>query len=482
MRPQPGVIGFAETSRPALPVADLRQPIRVRRSRHGASARSTIPAAAFLLSIVAALAFLRAAALIPPPSGDVLAAEDGEQLARRFYAALNDAIRTGDPSYLDGLVAPALLSATGPPERGALPGRIRAAHLSAPNQRLILDDVLVERGRVVARISTQGGRPSAFSGSPLGPPDIVWGPVDLLRVVDGQIAEYQPAVPAPILEPLALVPGAVLPAAPRRAGLARLSFAPGGYVPAQEARGPITLVVEDGEVLVHLDRPASLVRAAPLAPQGTIRVMGEVTLRRGDCLAIDAAVTFALRNPRPAPATILGSAVLPDVGTRRTDKWAPPQPPLDVLLFLPPTPGEVVSPAGGGPAPAGVHSELLVGSNTSTLPDGPVTIALARVTLPPHAALPSGPATGTRLVNLATGSGRVRTLAGEPLVRPGAQRPLSRLSLAEGTAAAETAIGAGANVLLPAGSIATIHSEGTGVLEALVLTLHPTSTLSVATD
>ncbi len=55
------------------------------------------------------------------------------------------------------------------------------------------------------------------------------------------------------------------------------------------------------------------------------------------------------------------------------------------------------------------------------------------------------------------------------------------IRLAEGTAAAETAIGAGTNVLLPAGSIATIHSEGTGVLEALVLTLRSTATPSDAT-
>ena len=55
------------------------------------------------------------------------------------------------------------------------------------------------------------------------------------------------------------------------------------------------------------------------------------------------------------------------------------------------------------------------------------------------------------------------------------------IRLAAGTSAAETAIGAGGNVLVPASSIATIHSEGTGGLEALMLTLRPTAAPSDAT-
>ena len=76
--------------------------------------------------------------------------------------------------------------------------------------------------------------------------------------------------------------------------------------------------------------------------------------------------------------------------------------------------------------------------------------------------LPSGPKRPTKSVMLPT----------TPV--PPSSGDLSR----RGDSRGQDGIGAGANVLLPAGSAATIRSEGTGVPEALVLTLRPTATPS----
>ena len=74
------------------------------------------------------------------------------------------------------------------PGRAALEGALRTLHALAPDLRLDTANLVGDGDRVVAVVATRGTEQVTALGLPLIVP-IVWGPVDVLRVTDGRIAE-----------------------------------------------------------------------------------------------------------------------------------------------------------------------------------------------------------------------------------------------------------------------------------------------------
>src|SRR5829696_752620 len=140
-----------------------------------------------------------------------------------FYAAVNEAIRTGDTAPLDALVAPDVdwcLPCPGQAaDRTGLKNYVADLHRASPELRLVVDEVvggLLETFTVRVRVS---GHTLAGATSP-------WGPVDTLRLVDGRIAERRNGLDgATLAEPLLGAHLDALPPAVTGVVLARITFA-----------------------------------------------------------------------------------------------------------------------------------------------------------------------------------------------------------------------------------------------------------------
>ena len=434
--------------------------------------------ATVVLAALTAIALIRAAALIDPAPASARAVADPERVVVAFYDALNDAIRTGDPSFLDGLVSPALLNGLDSGGVG-LRQRIRAARAVDPDLRLSLDDVIADGDRVATRVSSSSSPQSPGLGSPRatsGPP---WGPLDILRVVDGRVVDFQPASPHPVVEPLAHVSNAPRPDGATLVGLARLAFSPAGHVPALEARGPILLLVEEGEVRVRLDRPAVLTPALGrgLSADVATVVSGDVGLRPGDALAIEPGTPYGLHNAPDAPARLLAAALLPASSVARTGNRTVPSP-LDVLLFAPDFWRAPVTERSTVPWPVGVTSTPLVASSLFADPDPSLTLALGRVALPSGAILPVQPASGSQLLAIDAGAGQLRVLAGHPRHRADATGLLALLEGEPKGSPIEARIATGGAAVLLPGHIATVETAAPDALKLLLLTVTPSSSLS----
>ncbi|HZA92884.1 MAG TPA: ester cyclase, partial [Gemmatimonadales bacterium] len=194
-----------------------------------------------LLGVFGGAALFLAVAIEVPETARADAGAANEEIVRRFYAAVNDAVRTGDLSLLDHVAVT---------KKDQMPGaagiecdvrcRVSALHRLDPDVRLQVDDMLVDGDRIVARLSVQTNNRPAFLGLALQGALAPWAPVDFLRVADGQIVEVQPAGDLPTLvEPLARTALETVPAAPYWLGLVRLTLEPSAALPALSAGGPM---------------------------------------------------------------------------------------------------------------------------------------------------------------------------------------------------------------------------------------------------
>jgi hypothetical protein len=232
----------------------------------------------------------------------------------------------------------------------------------------------------------------------------------------------------------------------------------------------MVLLVERGTLALRVDRPTVIHRpeGEEQATAVDMTAVGTVTLSRGQQLTMGAETTYEVRTSRTEPAVLLVATLQPgDDGI--TNRWIQGRT-LDEVLFAPGE-AEVASQTGPPiPWPVGVHSDLLANGAVLDAPTSSVELALTRLTLPSHAALPNHDVLGTELLAVETGSAAVELTAGE-----GAMRPRDGASLAKiwrgGSSTRDHAITAGGSAILQVGAAVGVRNTGEEQLVLLILSV-----------
>ena len=429
----------------------------------------------FVVLGVAALLF--AVAMDMPATVRSAPGAVNEAIARRFYDAVNDAVRTGDLSFLDHVAvmnAEHLPGAVGP---GCdLHCRVSALHQLDPALRLEVHDVLVDGDRVAVRLSIQGNDRPVFLGLPLRGNLVPWAQVDFLRVTDGRIVEVQAAGDLPTLvEPLGRTALDALPPAPYRLGLVRLTLEPSTAITGLSAAGPISLLVESGTLVVHVDQPSWVQGPGSAGDPGRdeLRAAGAIVLSPGERVALAANTGYALHSTANEAAVVLSAAALAGDGGP-TNRWFRPRS-FDEILFIPGEPEAVAQTSGPTAWPPGVRSELIAYGIIKTRAAESAELQLIRVTLSPHVALPVHETPGAELLEVETGSAIVDLVAGDGAVRPKAGAFLARIRPQDDSSTRGPAVFLGGSAVLQPGASAGVRNVDDEPLVLLILSLEPQS-------
>jgi hypothetical protein len=378
------------------------------------------------LMLAVAIGSIAAAVLLPAEQATGLSATRGVETVRRFYAAANDVIATGDPAPLQAVVAPHFLDDH--PMPGTAPGRagleayLLALHAADPAMRLTVAETVVDGDWIEARVGVRNGPRAASGASGVVEHSPPWSAVEGFRIAGGSIVERRSdtddvAVVWPMADAAFVFP---VPAS-RVVTMARLTFAPGAQWDAPLE--PRLLFVESGALLVALrgDRGQTDVPS--------------VTLSAGESLPVPAGRRLSATNIGAAAARVLAvtfAAPLP----------SGPQPPQ--------TPG----------LPAGVSSQTLAGELATARGVESITVTLQRTALGREARLSLTSAAGPVL--LAMDAGQAAMAAdGTAWVRRG--------KLGVSALTGEATLAAGEGLLLETGGQATLDSAGGGGVEAIVL-------------
>jgi predicted ester cyclase len=400
-----------------------------------------------------------------------------EAIARRFYDAVNDAVRTGDLSFLDHVAMTNTDHMAGAEGTECdLRCRVSALHQLDSTLRLEVDDVLVDGDRVAVRLSIQGNDRPAFLGLPLRGNLAPWPPVDFLRVADGQIVEMQAVGDLPTLvEPLMRTTLEALPPAPYRLGLVRLTLAPDRAMTGLSAAGPLSLLAESGTLVVHLDQPSRVQGPEHAGDPGRdeIRPAGVIVLSPGERIALAANTGYALHSTEQQPAVVLSAAALAG-GGGPTNRWVRARS-FDEILFIPDEPEAVAQTSALTAWPPGVRSELIAYGIIETRQVESAELELTRVTLSPHVALPVHDALAAELLAVENGSAVVDLVAGEGSVRPKMGASLMRILPQGGRSARRPTVSLKGSAVLQPGASAGVRNVAAEPLVLLILTLEPES-------
>lgn len=385
---------------------------------------------------------------VAPVQGDDTPAA---RLVTRFYAAVNNALQTGDVAALDDLVA--VDFAEHPARPGVPPGRdgfvavLASLRATFPFLRLTVEDVRAAGDLVVARVRLEGAT-GTFLGRPLGGAHVPWGPLDLFRVADGRVVEHW-GVPANAahFDVVTQAPLTLPVAGQWRMTLNRRDYTADARW-AEVADGPLVLLGRSGTVAVSVERAAPtdavLVHtAAPGQRRGsgeTIRAGDVAILVPGDLFVIPQGARFATRSYDSLPASV-----------------------LVLELDQPAYPGG--APADSPTLPIGIEAQPLVWGPAANVPDD-VIVLMGRVTLGPGGEVPMHRTDGPELVLIESGAILVSTAETPAWVRHGPDgwsRPEAISTLAAGDGA-----------LVPPGTVAGYRNPNeTSPVSALVFTILP---------
>jgi predicted ester cyclase len=427
-----------------------------------------------LLALLGGGALLLALITDVPATASSDSVAEQEAIVRRFYAAVNDAVRTGDLSLLDDVAVThtdRMPGAAG--TRCDLRCRVSALHRLDPDVRLRVDDVLVDGDRVVARLSIQTSDRPALLGLPLHGTLAPWAPVDFLRVADGRIVELQPARDLALVESLGRATLESVPPAPYRLGLVRLNLQPGTTIPDLSAGGAMILLVERGTLVVQVDQPSWVQRAGLTHdPEREERLAaGTIPLFAGERIVLDAATGYTLRSTGSEDAVVLCAAALAGDGGP-TNRWIRARS-LDEILFNPAESESVAQSGAPISWPSGVRSELIADGTVKTRPVASATLELTRLTLSSHADLPIHDTPGSALLLVETGSAVVDLIAGDAAVRPRPQVLQTRIGPQASSSARLPRITQGGNALFQPGVSAGVRTVESEPLVLLILTVEP---------
>jgi hypothetical protein len=426
----------ADTHRPPS-----RAPRTGARRRAGAR-RPVLLVLALCLALATGVALLGAGAALTAPGAAAPGAGPAAAnaaLVREFYAAVNDAIGTGDAAALDPLVAPAFAWCRPCPGQSptlaGLKRYLAALHRTAPEARLAVESVVAgDQGTVTAWVRV-AGYPAVGDAPP-------WGPVDTLRLAGGLIAERRSGPDdLALADPLLRTQLGALPPAVTGMALARLTFSPGAGVAGLLSAGPTLVVVESGALAVQIASGGRVLRggadggeATPVANDAGLTAV----LRPGDAAIVPSGVRHALAQQGTEPAVAVGATLV------FVEAYRDSRPRQELKPFFPPEGAVRESPQQNLP-----EVRPLAGGAVAAWPTGPVRVALGRVVLGP--------------------GGRVVPAAGESLLLAVEAGSLGVV----GGGGEERRVAAGGGVVQPAESVREFRNAGGGLLVLLVLTVAP---------
>jgi predicted ester cyclase len=406
-----------------------------------------------LLAFATGLALLGLAELLVPSSPGSTA-PNAEAVAdaatvRRLYAAVDDALATGNLAPLESVLAPSFVdhaAAPGQPaDRTGFEQRLVALRAVFPALRLTVTELVAEGDEAVARVQAQQATPAAFLGIPLPADWPVWGTIDVFRLADGQVVEHWSGdVPTASLD--AFLPASLtLPPDAPTLVVTREAIAPGGTGAAPGTIGPTLLWVVAGAPTVTLDAVyaprAEVTRGAGHPDAGTptaIAPGATVELAAGDLVRIEDA-RFTMRNPGATSAVLLTVA-------------SDPRPPFH------------------GAATQGVATAVLADGRGTALPPDPVVVAVGRVTLAAGAGLPGHRVVGTVLVEVEAGTAVLTIGGGTAAIR----RETGTATVATSGQTTETiSLGQGEAGLVAQGTTAEIRNVGESPVTLVVVAVFP---------
>ena len=429
-----------------------------------------------ILFVLGGTALFLAVMIDAPATARANTGSENEAIARRFYAAINYAVRTGDLSLLDHVAeTDGNGTQTAADIHCDLRCRVGALHRLAPDVRLEVDEVLVDGDRIAARLSVEGNDRPAFLGLPLRGDLAPWGQVDFLRVDDSQIVEVRRGDDLPALvEPLGRTTLDRVPTAPYRLGLVRLTLEPDSAIPELLAVGPVFLLVESGTLVVHVDQPALVQRAGPAGDSGHEELLatGEIVLSPGERITIVAGMGYAVRSMGDEAASVLSAAMLAGDGGP-TNRWVRARS-VNEILFKPGEPESVAQTSLPTPWPPGVRSVLIAAGVIETAPGAPATFDLARLTLPGNAVLPVHETPGAELIAVESGAAIVDLITGDGAMRPRPHALQLGILPQGGSSARDPRITRGGSAVLQPEALAGVRNVGDEPLALLILTLDTT--------
>lgn len=268
-------------------------------------------ATALSLLVVATVVIDRPASLPAPADAPAPADTVATDLVRSFYAAVNDVLLTGDPAGLADIVAPDLVEHPGLPDADGAAGLIQALlaqRTTWPGVRLVVDDVRATGpDAVTAWVHAEATGSAAIPGFTAAVLPVSWGPLEVLRIADGRIAERWASHRDPVLvEPLGYLPANT--DAKAMVLVERHTIQSGAVDELIAGTGHRWLYVESGTVNVAVRQSSSgtwigAIHAEPVT----------TALTAGSALEVTVDLIAAITTTEPVPALVLvATALLPE--------------------------------------------------------------------------------------------------------------------------------------------------------------------------
>jgi hypothetical protein len=422
----------------------MMAPQSIRPSEESTMRRPILLSSLLTLFVVAGVVLIAGSFLLQPAAAPASAAGNTEVI-RRFYAAANETIATGDTTALHAVVAPHFVDQDPvpgmKPDRGGLEGHLAALHAVVPDMELLVEAVVAGGDRAMARVAVRGGQgQTLLSGAVIDQPE-PWGAVDVFRIAGGKVVERWSQTDELSLARPATAVTLDLPApSPRVVSLERFTFEPSaGWSPSPA--GPRLVFLETGALRLEMATPEPAPGVPPIA--GTDTLGGDES---------DASRILTL--------SVSGSSLVP-AGARlvMTNTGSGEARVLVATFSEPRTPGGALV---ADELPSGVAGQILAGGLATDVRVGAATLALGQVTLARNARLSLSSADGPVLIAVESGHLTVETWG-----RAWLRRGSDGMSVAPD----EQVMARGDGLLMHQGGLATFQIAGDGPAIVHVLTL-----------
>ncbi len=421
----------------------------IRHFREELVMRHPIVLSSLLTFFVVAGLVLIAGSFLLQPALPPAAASGNTDVIRRFYAAANETIATGDTTTLQAVVAPHFVDQDPlpgmKPDRSGLERYLTALHALVPDTELLVEAVVAGGDQAMARVAVRGGQGrTSLSGAVVDQPE-PWGQVDVFRIASGKVVERWSQTDDLTLIGAATEVAFDIPApSPRVVRLDRLTFEPNaGWSPPPA--GPRLVFLESGALQLEIATPEPTPGTPSTAKTDRLSgdrsdVSQELTLSAGGSSLVPAGAGLTMTNTSAGEARVL----MTTLSEPRSPGGAPT---ADIL-------------------PPGVANQTLAGGLATDLQVGPAALALGQMTLARNARLSLSSADGPVLIAVEDGHLTVETWG-----RAWLRRASDGMSVDPN----EQVMALGDGLLIHQGGLATLQIAGDGPAIVHVLTLRATN-------
>ncbi len=334
---------------------------------------------------------------------------------RRFYAAAAAVLATGDGALLDAMVAPDLTEH--PARPGAASGRegyvraLLALRATFPGLTLVVDDVRAAGAdQVLARVHAEGTGSANFLGRPAPAFLGQWGPLEVWRLVDGQLVERWGGSDPAMLLPFGQASIAVDALGPgrRRVTVTRLIVEPGATLQVDNGQAIRLFAVDSGTLTVDVGtRSGGTIAVARGLALPVVNAPGaSIAAVAGDRIVTAPEADYTLANEGPIPLATLVVVIFNTVdgewplnGAAAAASWS--------VASMPEALGGVL------PPPAGFSARVLAPGVEVDMPAQPI-LALGWMFLGPGATLGLPAGDGTLLAAVDEGRVELTVADGTP--------------------------------------------------------------------